>query len=223
MLKNNFRYCMLILVLSINLSSCSEATHVTPISCTGNEISVQNSTGDSSWSWSNIVVGKSTGRDVAAKFGKPKSTLLWPNADQPQACIHYYGNDDDFFAVWLAGDRVIGIEFRRFAFDFARSNGKIEIPTTFEEARDVFGYTELVGWSERGHSFRSVVWAEQGIQVEISLDTDRHYVEIARYFIPISPGDFHNSSFSQLVLDENPTEGTDFVDRGPKDPFEWNK
>ncbi len=216
----------LTIFLLVLLGACSkiavspgEAVTEEP-SCSGSDISAQDLPKEPSWTWLGITVGKSTEQDVIAIYGKPKRTRLWP-PDQPEACILIYTLDDDsILNFWLAGDLVIGFGVGQ---PYPLRDFPIDAPRTLEEAKDLYGRAEIVGYSTGGYGARSVVWLRHGMQATVNIRTDDNSIDRILYFTPITEDEFHNSLWSGLVLDENPTlyPGSDVWDNAPKDPFEW--
>lgn len=199
--------------------SPGEAVTEEPL-CSGSDVSAQDLPKEPSWTWLGITVGKSTEQDVLAIYGEPKRTRLWP-PDQPEVCIFIYTLDDDsFLNFWLAGDLVVGLEVGQ---PYPLRSLPIDVPRTLEQAKQLYGRAEIVGYSSGGYGVRSVVWLSHGVQAEVSTITDNDGVGPILYFTPITEDEFRNSLWSGLVLDENPTlyPGSDLSDYAPKDPFEW--
>lgn len=189
--------------------------------CTGSDVAVQHLPDGPARTWLGITVGSSTEQDVIDELGVPESSRLWPG-DQPQACVYIYKADVSALRVWLAGNVVIGLEFGLLyphpAF------GMVEVPQTFEEAKEQFGHAELVGYSRHVNGVRSVIWLSHGVQAEINLVADSLPVISILYFTPMTQEEFRNSVWSSLILDSNPSlqPGSDFRENLPKDPFDWN-
>lgn len=208
----------LVCILATALLGCSTNEQPTEEGCTGNDtppVSMQDSI---LWDWMDITVGQSSEEEIIAKFGPPEQTVVWPITASPVACVYYYHRDDVFFGVWLAGGQAIGLEFRDIKPNY-RIN-ETAMPASFEQAKQLYGRADIVGWSDRGSGFRSIAWLEQGIQADISLIANNR-IAIARFFPEFTSEEFEATLWSNLVFNEQ-SSGGDVVDTAPRDPFDWS-
>lgn len=217
---------MLIVLLGV-LGACSQVTTdrdtiTEQKECTGADVPGQNLPEASAWTWLNVTIGESTEQDIIAEFGEPDLTRLRPDG-RPEACLYIFKEDDgNSFNVWIAGDTVIGLEFGQ-TYPRQPTFQRAEIPRTFEQAKELYGRAELVGYSNGGFA-RTIVWPTKGIQAEVSIVSESLAIGAIRYFTPMTEEEFYNSLWSNYILEENPTlyPTSDLRDTAPKDPFDWD-
>lgn len=215
----------LVIVSLLLLGACGQISTKEGVTeqnqCSGDDVPAIALPQGPTWTWLDITIGESTEQDVVNRFGVPDLTRLWPR-EQPQACIYVYKETTNTFRVWLAGNTVIGLESGRTYGDAAfHMKGA---PLTFEQAKELYGRAELIGYSNLEYGMRSVAWINQGVQAEVSIYIEGMPISTIRYFTPMTEEQFSDSLWSQLILDENPTQGPPYelIDIGPKDPFDWD-
>ncbi len=222
-MHRNGLFMLTLAVLSLSMAGCSrlapEGKGLTAArACNSQDIPLPdyNIEEGAAWTWLDITIGVTTEEELLAELGNPGSISPWPQSSrEPQACVYRYQQLDNYPTFWLAGGRVIGARFSTYD-DQTRMNGQ---PATFNEAMELYGRAEIVGWNPLG-GHRSVVWLNYGILAEVIVG-GKQKVSTMLYFSPMDEEVFGDSLWSHFVLETNPTVGTDHIDDYPRDPFTW--
>ncbi|MEM7343643.1 MAG: hypothetical protein AAF485_05335 [Chloroflexota bacterium] len=135
--------------------------------------------------------------------------------NRKDVCIYFYDplDNGDPVTFWLGNGRVIGIELWEPAHQL-----EIEDKVTIDNAQNLYGRPDLVGWSRiYGPNHRAVVWLEDGAMADV--DRYGRLVNLL-FFTPVAEEEFETLPWARNIEDE-PNLDSSWVDLGPRDPFDW--
>jgi hypothetical protein len=162
----------------------------------------------------------STVEDVLEKFGLPESVTPWRISEQQVVCHYRYLQGGLLF--WVYEGSILGIEFPkppdRFPFPAAQV---LNLPSTVEKARELYGCPEIVDWHRHGGGYRTVIWISKGVLLEVGLNYDLNDSRILRviYIGTITDEEFQGSLWRTRIPESMPKG--DSVYPWPKNPFNW--
>lgn len=193
-------------------------------------------TGEQSWTFFGITIGKSNYRDVVSNLGEPDHrTPLYREDNKPVGCVfQYLQNKENIMNlraqyIWFSGGTVTAIEFSSPGYPVNEDDE----PASLEDMKNLYGLPDIVGFDKSASYSRTMIWLHKGIQARIAFPSDTNLstnntpielidarVSSVYYYIPIDIGSLSEAIFSQ-ISDAPPS--SDVVDIFPKDPFRWSK
>jgi hypothetical protein len=187
-------------------------------------------TSQQGWSFLGITVGESNHKDIIRLLGDPDNRSPYYSKEKKTiGCVFQYIlnkeniMDTNARYIWFSGSTVVAIQFSKPGYPLKEDNSTASL----KDLKKLYGIPDIVGFSNVGPYYRTVIWLHKGIQASVRLvsetltnaiDLDKTGIASIDYFSPMDIENFKESAFSTLT--DKPSDG-DVVDLFPKDPFDW--
>jgi len=139
---------------------------------------------DVDWAWKNISVGSSNVSDLKNLLGEPTNKFSWRKDGKQYACIYEYSDRVQGSPhFWITNGTVVGFSFYSNGTDQNNTVDLtlVDLVSTYNEP-DFIGFSTI--YSPRTVR-RSMIWNDEGIQIEIGNYAVNYRIYLIRYFAPI--------------------------------------